>query len=255
MDHHTIDWNLYSPLATAEKWRTIALASKQLLGRMKVDDWIKGNLWRVESFASAENMWKLIDSLPDALGPHPWTCQSPMMMDAEREMKDSVYYQNPLDCIRLLLRCLLFKKDHVWSLVKKVADAEHTNRIYSNMHITINWCSKQEKLQKGATLVPVICGSDKTLLTTMTGNQSAWPVYLIIGNIPKHVQKKLSAIAVLLLAFLPMFPKGNNAASTRAGFNKALTIVFEPSQRVFSMGLNLDYAAGFVRYCFPRLAA
>jgi hypothetical protein len=60
---------------------------------------------------------------------------------------------------------------------------------------------------------------------------------------------------VLLLAFLPKFPKGNIAASTRAGFHKALTIVFEPLQKVFSTDLDLDCADGFVRFCFPRLAA
>ncbi len=46
---------------------------------------------------------------------------------------------------------------------------------------------EQEKLPKGVTLVPIICGSDKTLLTTMAGNQSAWPVYITVGNIPKHI--------------------------------------------------------------------
>ncbi len=57
MDHHTYDWIPYSPFATAEESRTIALASKQRLGKRTVDDWIKGNLWKVESFSSAEHMW------------------------------------------------------------------------------------------------------------------------------------------------------------------------------------------------------
>ncbi len=115
------------------------------------------------------------------------------------------------------------------------------------------WWSKQEKLPKGAILVPVICGSDKTLLTKMAGYQSAWPVYLTISNIPKHVQNNPSAYAILLLALLPKIPDGNNAASTRAGFHKALTIVFEPLQKVFSTGLDLDCANGFVRFCFQGL--
>ncbi len=57
MDYHIDNWNPYWPFATAEKWRTIALASKQQLGLRTVDDWIKGNLWKVKSFTSAENMW------------------------------------------------------------------------------------------------------------------------------------------------------------------------------------------------------
>jgi hypothetical protein len=117
------------------------------------------------------------------------------------------------------------------------------------------WWTEQAKLPKGATLVLIICGFDKTLLLTMAGNQSAWPVYLTNGNISKAIQKKLSANAVLLLAILPKFPKGNNAASTRAGFHKALTIVFEPLKEIFATGIDLNYADGLVRHCFLRLAA
>ncbi len=78
-----------------------------------------------------------------------------------------------------------------------------TDCIYSDTHTADCWWSEQEKLPKGATLAPVICGSDKTLLTIMAGYQSAWPVDLTIGNIPKHVRKKPSANAELLLALLP----------------------------------------------------
>ncbi len=89
----------------------------------------------------------------------------------------------------------------------------------------------------------------------MARNQSAWPVYLTIGNIPKHVRKKPSANTVLLLALLPKFSKGNNGASTRAGFHKALTMVFEPLQKVFSTGLDLDCINSFIMFCFLRLTA
>jgi hypothetical protein len=68
-------------------------------------------------------------------------------------------------------------------------------------------------------------------------------------------KKKQLANAVLLLALLPKLSKGNNAVSIRASFHKALTIVFEPLRKVFSSGLDLDCANGFVRLCFPRLVA
>jgi len=46
-------------------------------------------------------------------------------------------------------------------------------------------CELQSKLPKGATLAPVIIATDKTQLTQFSGNKSAYPVYLTIGNIPK----------------------------------------------------------------------
>jgi hypothetical protein len=41
----------------------------------------------------------------------------------------------------------------------------------------------QEGLPEGATLIPIILGSDKTRLTMLSGNKEAWPVYMSIGNI------------------------------------------------------------------------
>ncbi len=103
--------------------------------------------------------------------------------------------------------------------------------------------------------MPLICGSDKTLLTTMAGNHSAWPVYLTIGNLPKHVRRKPSSNAVLLLALLPKFPKGYQASNTREGFHKALTSIFAPLKDAYAIGIDIDCADGFVRHCYPRLAA
>ncbi|KAF8241316.1 hypothetical protein K440DRAFT_573394 [Wilcoxina mikolae CBS 423.85] len=43
----------------------------------------------------------------------------------------------------------------------------------------------QESLPDRSTVVPVILGSDKTMLSTLRGDKSAWPVYLSIGNLSK----------------------------------------------------------------------
>jgi hypothetical protein len=255
MHHQNPNWNPYIPFATAEEWKTVALATQHRFGKRIVDDWIKGSLWKVESYQSAEHMWELIDSLPDGLGPRSWKSQSLLVVEDGKEVKYPFYYRNPLDCVRLLLRHLPFKQDLVWAPVRQFSNAQHSERLYSDLHTGDCWWTEQEKLPKGATLVPIICGSDKTLLTTMAGSQSAWPVYITIGNIPKLIRKKQSANAVLLLALLPKFPKGNNAASTRAGFHIALTTIFKPLRSVYSTGLDMDCADGFVRFWFPRLAA
>ena len=48
--------------------------------------------------------------------------------------------------------------------------------------------SKEKKLPPGCTTVPVILASDKTHLSDFSGNKSAWPVYLTIGNIKKAIR-------------------------------------------------------------------
>jgi hypothetical protein len=41
----------------------------------------------------------------------------------------------------------------------------------------------QDRLLAGATIAPVILASNKTKPLQFQGNQTAWPVYLSIGNI------------------------------------------------------------------------
>jgi len=51
-------------------------------------------------------------------------------------------------------------------------------------------------------IVPIIISSDKTQLTQFRGKQ-AYPVYLTIGNILKHIRRKPSRQGQVLLAYLP----------------------------------------------------
>jgi hypothetical protein len=117
------------------------------------------------------------------------------------------------------------------------------------------WWTEQEKLPLGATLVPLICGSDKTLLTTMAGNQSAWPVYITIGNLSNRIRQTPSSNAVLLLALLPLFPKSYQASNTCEGFHKTLTSIFNPIKDLYVLETDVNCANGYVQHCYPRLAA
>jgi hypothetical protein len=79
-------------------------------------------------------MWKLIDTLPDALGSQSWKTESLLMMEEGKKVEYPFYYRNALDCVQLLLHHLPFKNNLVWAPVRQFSDATHSERLYSDMH-------------------------------------------------------------------------------------------------------------------------
>jgi hypothetical protein len=81
----------------------------------------------------------------------------------------------------------------------------------------------------------VIIASDKTNLTRFSGNKSAYPVYLTIGNLPKALRRKPSARACVLIAYLSV-DKPNKQGLTKKDlklrtyeiFHRSMAHVLEP---------------------------
>jgi hypothetical protein len=64
----------------------------------------------------------------------------------------------------------------------------------------------QESLPDGLTVIPVILGSDKTMLSTLGGDKSVWPVYLSISNLTKAKQPSVKSNGLILIGLLPRDP-------------------------------------------------
>ncbi|EPS92501.1 hypothetical protein FOMPIDRAFT_1137703, partial [Fomitopsis schrenkii] len=60
----------------------------------------------------------------------------------------------------------------------------------------------QSFLPTGAAVAPVIIATDKTQLTQFSGNKSAYPVYMTLGNIPRSLRRKPSEHACILIGYL-----------------------------------------------------
>ena len=109
-------------------------------------------------------------------------------------------------------------------------------------------------------IVPIIISSDKTQLTQFCG-KLAYPVYLTIGNIPKHIRQKPSRQAQVLLAYLPTSKLDHitNKASRRRCmsnlFHHCMQVVVKPLENAGRHGILLVSGDGSVRRCFPILAA
>lgn len=109
------------------------------------------------------------------------------------------------------------------------------------------------------TIIPLIISSDKTQLTTFR-NKSAYPVYLTLGNIPKHIRRKPLRQAQILVAYLPTGKLDHitNQASKRQSTvnvsHSCMSFITEGLRDAGRNGLELVSSDGAVRRCFPIFA-
>ena len=88
------------------------------------------------------------------------------------------------------------------------------------------WWDTHDQLSARATIVSVICASEKTYLTNISVDQHAWPLNLTIGNIQKDIgctPKQWVLILVWLIASPPKVAK-----NTHKAWNSAVGIVLSP---------------------------
>jgi hypothetical protein len=117
----------------------------------------------------------------------------------------------------------------------------------------------QASLPVGATVIPVILASDKTHLTNFSGDKSAWPIYLSIGNINAKTRNSPSKRTWVTIAYLPIvqFDDHEKIRGTLCDrfFHQCCRIVFSSLIRPGVNGIKITDSCGDVRLCFPRVAA
>ncbi|KAG8914008.1 hypothetical protein FRC02_005165 [Tulasnella sp. 418] len=179
-------------------------------------------------------------------------------MDEEFE----VHYRDPLAIIKAILANPEFADKMAFAPEKQWSDKDRKSRLYNEMHTGDWWWNAQRKVKtRGASIIPVIVGTDKSQLTTFSGNLEAYPGYLMMGNIFKAFCRKVSKNAYMLLALLPMAQFKNKGMSkkdqrlTRARvFHHAMKEIFKSLEDAGRNGVHLVTCDGKVRLCSPILA-
>ncbi|KAG2139896.1 hypothetical protein BD769DRAFT_1626325 [Suillus cothurnatus] len=105
--------------------------------------------------------------------------------------------------------------------------------------------SVQDKLLKGATVAPVIIAMDKTQLTQFSGNKTAYPVYMTLGNIPHSICCKSSQHACVLITYLSI---------SKSIFHNSMRVVLEPLKEAGKCGMEVMFGDGHVKCIYPILA-
>jgi hypothetical protein len=188
------------------------------------------------------------------------------------------YYRDVLECIRSLYGDPEFAQHLVFAPERHYTSDERTSRIYNEMYTGDWWWSVQvcnpsldviftnkqcqtslESHKPGATIIPVIVSSDKTLLTLFRG-KTAYPIYLTIGNIPKDIRRKPSCHAQMLIGYIPTskLEGFTNKATRRRAlanlFHTCMRGVLAPIRSIGETGVAMMSGDGIWRRCHPIFA-
>ncbi|KAF9522196.1 hypothetical protein CPB83DRAFT_872063 [Crepidotus variabilis] len=169
-----------------------------------------------------------------------------------------LFARDIVECLRALWGDPDFLPFLVFEPEEHYTDDNHTIRLFHDMHTGIWWWDTQMK-KSGITIVPIIISSDKTQVTVFH-NKLAYPVFLTIGNLPKHIRRKPSRQGQVLLAYLPTAKLNhitNKAARRRATanlFHACMSFLLKPLETLGRTGLLMASGDGAVQDCHPILA-
>lgn len=136
-----------------------------------------------------------------------------------------VIYRDIIKVIKFLIGHPPFEEDLVYAPIRLRNQADQ--RIYTELHTGNWWWDIQRQLPRDATVIPLLLGTDKTMLTQHHGDQKAWPIYLTIGNLSRRARRAQKRPGCILLGFLPVI-KGLNADDLTAHvWHEAVKIIME----------------------------
>jgi len=105
-------------------------------------------------------------------------------------------------------------------------------------------------------IIPILLSTDKTQLT-LFWNKNVYPIYIMIGNIPKEICCMPFSQAYVLLGYLPttwLETVNNQAKKWRLlsnMYHACMTCVTEPLKSAGEGGVNMSTAIGHVHCNHP----
>ncbi|KAJ7347927.1 hypothetical protein DFH08DRAFT_914410 [Mycena albidolilacea] len=150
----------------------------------------------------------------------------------------------------------------IFSPERHYADPDKTICLYHDIHTAKWWWMTQKTLERckpGATIVPAIILTDKTQMT-MFQNKAAYPVYMMIGNIPKDIRRKPSCQGYILIGYLPTTHLDHIKVATACRctlsnlYHACMRKILSPLKDAGLNGIKMASGDGVLRCCHPILA-
>jgi hypothetical protein len=157
-------WNPWHPFLSAHDFQQAQSNSQQR--KTCIDQHLRSGLenYKIESFQSADALRKLLSELDFGVSNDSW-------IEDDSHIFGTLFYRDVFKCIQFLLAHQPFQV-HLHFDTVRLADSEG-RQIYSERNMGEWWWDTQDQLPAGATIVPVICSSDKTHWTNFSGDQHA----------------------------------------------------------------------------------
>ncbi|KAF8511158.1 hypothetical protein JB92DRAFT_3083509 [Gautieria morchelliformis] len=260
---------VYHPFPTLDEWKLAENLMRSGLSHAKIDRLLalptmvtRANA----SFHNSRSLLQLIDAIPP-VGPefkcmNIKVCGNVIDADGEPIIEElELFHQDPVECVRELLGNTTFRDVMCYAPERTYVDEKHSERIYNDMWTADWWWNLQSKLPPGATIAPIILASDKTQLSQFSGDKSAWPVYLTIGNISKCTHRQIGKHAMILLGYIPVSKlrcfatADQHKMQAQRLFHYCLRTMLQPLFTAGAQGLDVTCADNALRQVFPILAA
>ncbi|KAI0037397.1 hypothetical protein FA95DRAFT_1467917, partial [Auriscalpium vulgare] len=195
--------NIWALFATKLEWEVAKWAklrgptSTAFMELLQIEGVSRGPLGL--SFKSSKDLNKIVDGCLPAV---PEFTSAKVEIDGEAY---EVFFRDALQCVKLRYGNPEFLAHMSFAPERHYADEDLTVPVYHQMHTGKWWWKTQkilESLNPGGTIMPLIISTDKTQITQFR-NQSAYPLYLTIGNIAKEIRRQPSKHAQILVGYLP----------------------------------------------------
>ncbi|KAG8909475.1 hypothetical protein FRC00_010035, partial [Tulasnella sp. 408] len=223
------------------------------------------------TFNDNRSFLKTIDSLPE-LGQAKWrhieiTVDGNVTGPNGQPMSETVelWMRDPVECVAELIGNPTFHDAMHYTPIQEMAadnddSDEEPDRFFEEMWSGDWWWQVQGALPADSTVAPIILASDKTQLSTFSGDKQAWPVYLTIGNISKSVRRRPSQRAMVLLGYLPVtklhcFKLQDRSNQGHRLFHRAMRHILQPLAKAGTSGVFMTCADGHIRRVHPILAS